>query len=1219
MSAPPTGPGSASGSGPAGIDEGAPPVRAEVTLTRARTARWIEVTTQRPVAVLMVFVAVMVFGWFSIRLLPVNLMPDISYPKLTVRTEYAGAAPAEVENNVSRPLEEMLGVVTGLTRIQSVSRTGTSDVVLEFAWGTDMDDAGQDVLEAIDKVEPLFPEGVKQPLILRYDPTLDPVVTLSIRGDGPRFEGKDGLELLRRIADRDVRRMLEPIPGVAAVKVKGGLEDVVHVKLDAEQMRRTGLSSQAVVDRLAAENINLAGGTMRDGKTRYLVRTVNELRDVADIGSVVLVHRDGRDVRLSDVATFEGARFDRREEITRIDGAEGVEIEVYKEADANIVAMSSRVRGQLDRKIAPEMKKQYGATVQVASDRSGFIDSSIREVRNTAIIGGLLAVGILFVFLRDVRSTLIVAVSIPVSVLITFAPLSLANVSLNIMSLGGLAMGIGMLVDNSIVVLESIHRCRQEGDDLVAGTLRGTAEVSSAVMASTLTTIAVFFPMVFVEGVAGQMFGDLGLAVVFSLLASLAVALFLIPMLASRAGLAEAHGGPNGIVAAILATWGRWASISELVASIRAWRRRPWLVLFVPYVLLRWALHLVFELLGKVILTLLVLSLLLIVGAVYLVGRVVGLLIWPVLWAFAWLVSVLERAYPPVIRACLANRVVVYAAFLGSLAFVGWGLSRVDTELIPQLHQGEFTVEMRLPVGTFHDETDRTVAPLETAILASVPHVAHVTATIGTVPEDADTSERGPHTASLRVLLHDDAAPPSFSEKVHAWVSGRGRAEAMESEALAAIREVVADVPDLRVSIARPILFSFKTPIEVEIRGHDLPALAVATELVARRLAGMKGLRDVEGSIQPGSPEVHVIYDRDALARQGLDVNTTAEQLRRNLAGAVATRMTRGDRKVDVIVAFSGSQDMSLAEVESMVVNPGAARPVPLSAVAEMVVSRGPNEIRRIGQQRVGLVTANLEGLALGAAAERIEAELATLSLPPSITTEVTGQSEEWKTSSRSLYVALALSVFLVYVIMASQFESLVYPLVILLTIPLALVGVVGVLLVLEMPVSVVVFLGAIMLAGIVVNNAIVLVDYTGRLKARGMSTAAALEMAGRVRLRPILMTTLTTMLGLLPMAIGLGDGAEIRAPMAITVIAGLGLSTVLTLLVIPTLYAAVDGIAGGRRLGETIQAGLQADIARVTAEQLAPEASAAPVETGPSAQTEVAPSADDEEEPPAS
>lgn len=1150
-------------------------------LTRAH--RWLAVTTSRPVAVLMVFLAVMVFGGFSIRLLPMNLMPDISYPKLTVRTEYAGAAPAEVENAVSRPLEEMLGVVTGLSRIESISRAGYSDVILEFSWDTDMDEAGQDVLEKVDSVRPNLPDGVGQPLILRYDPTLDPVLTLSLGGSDERFEGEEGLVRLRRIADRDVRRLLEPLPGVAAVKIVGGLSEEVQILLDEEELKRTGVGVDTVVARLQAENINLAGGTMRDGRTRYLVRTVNEVTALRDIERIVVTRDRGRDIRIEDLATVRSAWADR-EVITRVDGEESVEIEIYKEADANIVEMATLVRETLDARVRPTLDKQYDVDIRVASDRSRFIESSIAEVRSTAVVGGLLAVVLLFFFLRDLRSTLIVAISIPVSVLVTFAPLSIAGVSLNIMSLGGLAMGIGMLVDNSIVVLESIHRCRQEGDDVVAATLRGTAEVGSAVTASTLTTIAVFFPMVFVEGVAGQLFGDLGLAVVFSLLASLAVAMFLIPMLASRQELGGAAGqGPQTVLGGLGRTWSGWASASQLVASFRAIRQGPVRVLGLPYVLLRFVLHALFELVGKLVLTSVVVVLAVVLAVVWLLGKVLRVVTLPPLWLFAAVLSVLERAYPPVIRACLHNRALVYLAFFASLAYVGWGLSRLDTELIPELHQGEFTARLELPVGTPLNQTADALAPLEDRVRDEVPGLTALTVTVGNTRDDADNGERGEHTARMRVLTRPE-------ERTDSWLPSRRRAETIEAAALEAVRAVLKDVPDLSVKIERPVLFSFKTPVEVEVRGYELPDLSDATRAVAERMQSIPGLRDVEASIQPGSPEVHVVFDRDGLARLGLDVRRVAELVRDKVQGNEATRMARDDRKVPVRVRLQGIRSATVAELKTLQVNPGGLKPIPLSAVAELVESRGPNEIRRIGQQRVGVVTANLEGAALGGVAKRIADALADLRLPEDVTTAITGQSAEWETSSRSLLFAMALSVFLVYVIMASQFENLLYPLVILITIPLALVGVVTVLWWTGTPVSIVVLLGAIMLAGIVVNNAIVLVDYTGRLKRRGMSTTEALEMAGRVRLRPILMTTLTTMLGLVPMAMGLGDGAEIRAPMALTVIAGLGLSTLLTLLVIPTLYAAIDGLLGGTRLGDRIGDGLDEQLAAVTPEQLAAE-----------------------------
>lgn len=1183
---------------------------------RARAFERFRFTTTRPVAVLMVFLAVIVFGAFSIRLLPLNLMPDISYPRLTVRTEYPGAAPAEVENNVSRPMEEILGVVTGLTRITSVSRGGYSDVVLEFTWDTDMDDANQDVLEKLDAIKPVLPTEVKQPLILRYDPTLDPVLTLSLSGEGDEFAGIPGLKHLRRLADRDVRRLLEPVEGVAAVKIKGGLEEEVQVLVDEDELRRTGIGIDTINNRLKAENINLAGGSMRDGKTRYLVRTVNEFRDLEDIRDLVIVSRGGRDIKLRQLASVVSA-FKDRDVITRVNGQEAVEIEVYKEADANIVDMARRVSEKIDDQLAPRLRKEAGADLQLISDRSLFIESSIDEVRDTALSGGMLAVIVLFLFLRNFKTTVIVAVSIPISVLCTFAPLNLAGVSLNIMSLGGLALGIGMLVDNSIVVLESIHRCLEEGDDLITGTVRGTAEVGSAVIASTLTTIAVFFPMVFVEGIAGQMFGDLGLTVVFSLLASLAVALFFIPMLASRRGLADAATGSRArrLAEGMKSTWGRWSSVSELVHDLRAAGWKLLLVVPLVYLLLRFALHLVLDVIGKVGTTLAVLVALVVGGLAYVVGGLVlGTLLRPILWLFDRFLRLLEAGYPRLIRWSLRNRVAVYGLVAAAMTWTVMAAGRLDSELIPELHQGEFTAEVSLPVGTPLPVTDQTMAPIERQLSAETPHLRTLVTTIGSERDAEESGERGEHSARLRMALDSQRSRsragkgPGAGEGEEAGAgeeAGEGEADAVkadaaakpsvdpvtaEAEALEFVRPILARIPDATVNINRPVLFSFTKPVEIEIRGYELEALADATARVAAAVGAVPGLRDVKSSILPGSPEVQIVYDRDALARYGLDIRAVAELVRNKVQGYEATKFNRKDRKIPVRVRLRDITQATVDELRDLVVNPGAAHPVPLSAVAEISLGRGPNEIRRIGQQRVGVVTANLEGTGLGTATEAIRATLAGTELPAGVTTAITGQSKELETSLSSLYLALGLSIFLVYVIMASQFESLIYPLIILVTIPLAAIGVVAALLGLGVPVSILVFLGAILLAGIVVNNAIVLVDYTGQLKERGHSTDEALEIAGRVRLRPILMTTLTTVLGLLPMALGLGDGAEIRTPMAITVIAGLSFSTLLTLIVIPTIYAGVDRIFGGKRR-EPPAVALAREVVEVRPEMLAPEA----------------------------
>ncbi|MEE8164215.1 MAG: efflux RND transporter permease subunit, partial [Myxococcota bacterium] len=618
------------------------------------TQRLQSFSTSRPVAVLMVFLAAIVFGALSYRRLPLTLMPELSYPTLTVRTEYPGAAPEEVENDVSRRIEAELGVVSGLQRMSSISRAGVSDIVLEFSWDSDMSDAVQATLEKLDLV--FLPEQAERPLILRFDPNLDPVMEISLSGKGERFEGDEGLRRLRRIAELQVKKALEPIHGVAAVRVRGGLEEQIKVQLDAAAMQRSGLSIQTVIDRLQRENINVAGGTLKEGRTEYMVRTLNEYQNLDEIRQTVIAILDGRPIRVADVGEVLFGHRDR-EILTRTRGENSVQLDLFKEGDANMVAMSNAVRdrmGDLDleeemlrargeyeppprrgiwqrwppwrrdgsRKagLALEMFRNEGAVVQVVADRSEFIEASIREVRNTAILGGMLAVVVLYFFLRNLATTLIVAVSIPISLLIGFAPLNLLGVSLNIMSLGGLALGVGMLVDSSIVALESIFRCREEGDDLRMAAVRGVREVRAAIIASTLTSIAVFLPMVFVEGVAGQAFGDLGLAVVISLLASMVVALSFVPMLASRRG----WGVPSqeGFIDRLRkpASWRRFQSDRE---HLRRWRmekdarRRVVSVLAISGLCIRLVVSLVLEIASKLVLAL-------VLGLVALVARLVA-------------------------------------------------------------------------------------------------------------------------------------------------------------------------------------------------------------------------------------------------------------------------------------------------------------------------------------------------------------------------------------------------------------------------------------------------------------------------------------------------------------------------------------------------------------------------------------------------------------------
>lgn len=1118
--------------------------------------------TDRPVAVTMVFLAAIVFGYFSYGRLPVTLMPEMSYPTLTVRTEYPGAAPEEVENDVTRPLEEALGVIGGLRRISSVSRAGLSDVVLEFSWDTTMSSAIQDTLEKLDLV--FLPTEAERPLILRFDPSLDPVMELSLAGADDRFEGEEGLRRLRRIAELQVKRSLEPIKGVAAVRVRGGLEEEIEIRINKDSLRRTDSSIDAVVQRLRQENVNVAGGTLTEGRTEYMVRTLNEYSSLDQIADTIVEMRGDRSIRIRDLGEVRWSHKERRIS-TRTEGLESVQIEIFKEADANIVALAGRVRARLG-EIKPEgepgtdtrgpsrrgppgrgkatsglandLKASENVVLKVVADRSIFIASSVAEVRNTAIYGGLLAVLVLFLFLKRVRPTTIIAVSIPISLLVTFAPLNVLGISLNIMSLGGLALGIGMLVDSSIVVLESISRCLEEGDDLRSAALRGTLEVRMAVAASTLTSIAVFIPMVFVQGVAGQAFGDLGLAVVISLLASLVVALFLIPMLASRTGLSASN---------LVATPRTLLPTRSFKLARRDITRLPWWgsLGLSPYLIVRTVLGLALELIIGLVLGLTSLLVVLWSRAVQPISAVVlGWILKAPVALVDGLLGGLGKVYPRMIRWALARPGPILALAVATLALTAGLVMQLDSELLPEVHQGEFTFEVQLPVGTPLEVTDKVLGPVEQALMAEHEHIQALILTLGFDPETSQRSDEGENTARFKVIL-EEADP-----KVEAMVIERLRAHLL-------------DLPDVNARAVRPVLFSFKTPIEVEIHGEDLVELRRMAEEVRTVMAALPQLADVETTQRAGAPEVQIQYDREQLARYGLDVARVAEGVRDAVRGNEATLYNLGDRRVPIVVRYREADRSQVAQVRDFVVNPGGDRPIPLSAIAEVQLAEGPSEVRRVDGRRVALVTANLAQGSLGGAVEAVDTALQeSVDWPEEMTFFIAGQNREWQKSRASLLLALGLSIFLVYVIMAMQFESLVQPLVIMVTIPLALFGAAVALKLLDISLSIVVFLGMILLAGIVVNNAIVLIDYINTLRRRGIPRDKAVETAGSVRLRPILMTTATTVLGLLPMALGFGDGAELRSPMAVTVISGLVASTVLTLLIVPSVYVLFDKMA---------------------------------------------------------
>jgi HAE1 family hydrophobic/amphiphilic exporter-1 len=1003
----------------------------------------------------MAALAVVAFGFVGYTRLSVELFPDIAYPSVTVQTDFPDTAPEEVENLVTRPIEEAVGVLRGLETIHSVSRSGVSEVTLEFDWGSDMDLLSMEVREKLDRL--ILPEDAEDPIVLRFDPSLDPILRLALSGDGE-------LTAMRYLAERRIKQSLETIKGVAAAQVRGGLEEEIQVDVDQERLAALGVPLERVREVVGVSNVNLPGGALRGEDKQYLIRTVNEFDSVEEIGGLIVWQRAGAPVYLRDVAdVYWGAK--EREEITRVGGKESVEISIYKEGDANTVTVAARVREEI---LEWQERLPPNHSLTVLFDQSSFIGEAVNGVRDAAVLGGALAILVLYLFLRDFRSTLIIATSIPLSVVATFLLMYRLDISLNLMSLGGLTLGIGMLVDSSIVVLESIFRRRQEGLSAADAAVAGTEEVGAAVTASTLTTVAVFLPIVFVEGIAGQLFKDQALTVTISLLASLVVSLTAVPMMtaAGRGRRGAGSGGAPGDGAAAGAGGARQPSMT--------------------------------------------------------------------LGAFS-------RAYEQLVRGAIGRRWLTLSVTLVLFASSVWALRSLETELIPTLSEGEFHFEVSLPEGASLAVTDRVVARMEAAALAE-PAIARTYSTIGSrlIAGGMSLNAKGEHLGQLNAVMRDRDD------------------DALEAAAAQRLRLQFEGEPDLEVKFGKPSYFSLKTPVELVLYGDDLVELRAYSVDLAQKIADVPGLVDVRSSLEAGNPELQVVFDRRRLASLGLEMQSLSETLRDRVQGVIPTRFKEEDRQIDVRIRNVEEARQSIEDVRNLVIPGADGSPLRLLSVAEVRIDQGPAEIHRLQQQRAAVISANLKDRTLGSAIAAVEDVAREAPAPAGITSEIGGQNREMQVSFASLRFALVLAVFLVYLVMASTFESLLHPLIVLLTIPLSLTGVVAGLVATGTTISVIVLIGSVVLAGIVVNNSIVLVDAINRLRRAGWEKREAVVRAGELRLRPILMTTLTTILGLVPMALTWGEGAELRSPLAITVASGLLFSTVLTLVVIPCVYMVV-------------------------------------------------------------
>ncbi|MCD4750559.1 MAG: efflux RND transporter permease subunit [Thermoanaerobaculales bacterium] len=1069
----------------------------------------VDLSIRRPVSVFIFAVAAVIFGWVAFGHLPVNLLPDITYPSLTVRTEYKGYAPAEVESLLTRPAENAVGVVNNVVRVFSSSRADVSEVTLEFAWGTNMDFAALDVRERLDSVH--LPADADQPVLLRYDPSLDPIMRIGVFGS-------DDLARLRFVAEEDIERALERIEGVAAVVVSGGLEEEIQVALDEHKLSALGMTVDEVATRLAAENVNLTGGALRDGRSEYLVRTLNEFLRADDLESVVIRRSGAAIIRLQDVASvFTGHK--ERDIITRINGLESVELAVYKEGGSNTVSVSDAVTTRLGGLRENLGRVDPSLEFEIITDQARYIRQSISEVLQTALYGGLLAILVLFFFLRSVQKTLIIGISIPVSVVATFFAMYLADISLNIMSLGGLTLGVGLLVDNAIVVLEAVQRRTEQGMNQVEAARQGASEVGRAITASTLTTICVFVPIVFVEGVTAQLFRDQALTVACSLAVSLVVALTVIPMLVSRDfgrrlsarnpdETDETDRTPQGLIGRIV--------LGSAVTILRPLRRLA-----------------------------------------HGIAKALGLIVKPFLDLFdralAGFALVYERSLDVVLRNPGRTLLVTLLLFVGSLSLY----RQLGKELIPELIQGEFYANVELPPGTRLEVTDRRLSDLG-RVARDIEGVRTVYTIAGATNDQGGAAgETRESIGQLTVTLE----PPVSEEREDAAIerirSAIGHDNARLSSGFASIDG--GEEKLIEAGFGRPSYFSFKTAIEVEIRGFNLVLLERLANEATGRMRAISGLADVKSSTEGGHPELQIRFDRDRLAAYGLNVANVAALVRAKVEGELATEITRSDRTIDIRLRVAEAYRDSALDLGSLTAATIDGVAIPLSAITEIVNVEGPAEIRRADGARVARISANLKDRDLGSAAEAIEEALNDMSWPNGYDWRLGGQEEEMQTSFDSMKLAIALAIFMVYLVMASQFEDLLHPFVILFAVPFAAIGALGTMWLFEITVNVVSMIGFVLLAGIVVNDAIVKIDYTNQLRKQGMAKIEAIKTAGLVRLRPILMTTATTVLGLLPMALGLGEGAELRTPMALTVIGGLMTSTLLTLLVVPAVYVVLD------------------------------------------------------------
>ncbi|OWZ83511.1 efflux RND transporter permease subunit [Natranaerobius trueperi] len=1014
----------------------------------------------RPITVLMVVFMVLIIGGISLTGIPLDLFPDMDLPVLAVSTNYPGAGPEQVENMVTRPLEESLSTLDGLDNISSVSRPGKSEIILMFGWNTDMDFAALDARETIDMVMEQLPDEVENPLTMQIDPNMLPIVQVGMSGDLNHEEMTD-------LAEGRIQNQLERIEGVASVDIGGGIEREIEIVGDPYKLNAYGLSLDEVTETIAASNLDDSGGSLTEGEREYLIHVAGEFESVKEIKRLIVGQTSGGPVRIEDFAEVNDIQ-QEQEPFTRLNGKSTVSLAIQSQSDTNLVNVARDVNEELD-----SLENQLPGNVkfEVAMDQSEYIEESIDNLVVMGISGAIIAMLILWLFLGSARSTLIIGAAIPLSVVCTFILIFFQDFTLNMITLGGLALGIGMMVDNSVVILENIFRQREEGLNPKDAAILGSKEVTGAITAATLTSVVAFLPIVFAEGIADIIFAPMAWTVTFALVSSLIVAVGVIPLL----------------------------TVKLVPSKTSEDEQKP----------------------GKVFIF---------------VNKVLNFL---------------TDKYERVIEWSLNLRGVLVGIVLLLLVLSGFMINMVGTDFLPPMDTGEISVDVEFPTGTPIEITDQNVRDMETK-LGDIPEIESVFSNVGGSSMDMSGGGSDGNTARLDIRLVSESERESASHEV-------------SDE----IRETLPQIPGANISVTEEDMGGAAgagasgDAINIMLLGEDLDELERLSSKIAEEVDSVKGTREVTTSFDEPRTRLEVNLDRDMAQTYGLTTFQVGSFLNTALDGNRISTYREGGEEFDINMQLEHPDGWDLSTLETLLISTATGEEVPIEEVASIELGDAPQEIEREDQDRVARINGQLVNRDLGTVMEEIQEKVSEVDLPMDYFVQYGGEYEDMMDAFGELILVLVLAVILVYMVMAAQFESLLYPFIIMFTLPQSLIGVILSLLITGRSLSIVAFIGMIMLAGIVVNNGIVMVDYINLLyRDRGLERQKALLEAGKKRLRPVLMTTLTTIVGMFPLALGIGEGAEASAPMATVVIGGLIVSTLLTLIFVPVMYSLLDDVS---------------------------------------------------------